>query len=457
MASIKLSIQSKSMKASIYLRLSISKGFYIKRKTGLHIDAKYWNSTSGFPKQNNSYNKNLTKELKNLSNTILKDLNHSISNAVEINGDWLEYRIDLFFKRAQIVNGESNLLIDRIQKIIDTAAKRKNGKGEIGLSLSRIKAYKNLKLVVEDFQKVNRVTLKIKDINLSFVNKFIQYMQSLNYGNGNTQKKISDIKTVCLDAQVNGIETSPQLKNVTGKKVKKEFIHFLTESELKRIENTNFNKEALQNAKKWLLLGSMIGQRGADLLNFDESNIITRSGFKLIELKQQKDKKKVCIPFSYQMEVLLENGFPYKISSQKFNKHIKEVCKIAKIDTIIEGYKYDSDTKRKVLGKYKKWELLSSNDLRRSFASNMYGKMPTFLIMSITGHVTEKSFHEYIGKTTLDYEQQTTEYYLKVARNEKKEFKPMNPNLKLLKERTDERRQKMKDFNHMFNPAKIED
>ena len=52
--------------------------------------------------------------------------------------------------------------------------------------------------------------------------------------------------------------------------------------------------------------------------------------------------------FSPKMETLLNDGFPYKISIQKFNQHLKDVCKIAQINTITKGYKYDNKIKRKV-------------------------------------------------------------------------------------------------------------
>lgn len=425
MASIKLSIQSKSDNAQIYLRLSISKGFYLKRKIGLSIKSKDWSSATGLPKQNNPTNKNLTIKLKDLSNTVLKNLNEASAKGDEINGDWLSYRIDLYFNRVQEIGKQSNLLIDCLEKIIETAPTRKNGKGGIGLSQSRINGYNGLKNTLKQYQQTKKTRLKVKDIDLKFVNDFTEFMQNLNYSNGNTQKKISDIKTVCLDAQVNGIETSPQLIKVTGIKPKNDYIIYLTEKELKQIEETEFKREALINAKKWLLLGSMVGQRGNDLLNLNETNITFRGSLKLIELVQEKGNKNVVIPFSPQMEMLLKSEFPYKISIQKFNKHIKDICKIAEVNTITKGYKFDKKTKRKVLGNYEKWEMVASHDLRRTFASNTYGKMPTPLIMSITGHSTEKTFLNYIGKTSIDHAQQIAEYYVKQTQKSNKEFAPV--------------------------------
>ena len=169
----------------------------------------------------------------------------------------------------------------------------------------------------------------------------------------------------------------------------------------------------------------MIGQRGNDLLKLTEENITSRSGMKLIELTQQKGNKNVIIPFSPQMEELLKGGFPYNISIQKFNQYMKEVCKVAGVNAITEGYKYDNKIKRQVLGKYPKWQIISSHDLRRTFATNKYGDWNTPLIMSVTGHSTEKTFLNYIGKTEIDYAQQIAELYIEEMNKSKGEFNPV--------------------------------
>lgn len=57
---------------------------------------------------------------------------------------------------------------------------------------------------------------------------------------------------------------------------------------------------------------------------------------------------------------------------------------------------------RKAKGEFEKHELVSTHICRRSFATNHYGKLPTPVIMAITGHTTEKMFLNYIGKTAKD-------------------------------------------------------
>jgi integrase len=91
--------------------------------------------------------------------------------------------------------------------------------------------------------------------------------------------------------------------------------------------------------------------------------------------------------------------FPPKISSQKYNDYLKEIGKLAGLDDVVEGDKIDPNTKRKVRGRFKKFELLTSHIGRRSFATNYYGKIPTSDLMVLTGHKSEGMLLKYIRKS----------------------------------------------------------
>ena len=108
------------------------------------------------------------------------------------------------------------------------------------------------------------------------------------------------------------------------------------------------------------------------------------------------------------------NGeFPHRISGQRYNEYIKEVCKIALINQLVNGSKSKTENgvTRKESGTFEKWELVTSHIGRRSFATNNYGRIPTSLLINVTGHTTEAMFLEYIGKTETEKAIQLAEYF----------------------------------------------
>ncbi len=426
MATVRYQLLSDSENAPIYLRLSVRRGLTPRAKTGLYISPKNWSTTSNFPKTTSATNKKLKSDLQKLETYILDEINNTGSKGNVINTDWLKHRINLHFGYVT-ENKQSDLLIDAIQSIIGEAPTRKNAKGGIGLSKSRINAYISLRNIITEYQ--NHDTLKVKDIDVKFAKDFLKYLLNVRrYQKSYALKKIADLKTVCNDASFYGIETSRQLKKIDSTKTKNENILYLNPSELQAIEDIVLMSDALKNARKWLLLGCNIGQRGGDLLILDESNFVIRNGLEVIELKQQKTDKNVTIPVLAKTKEIIQNGLPYKISVQKFNKYIKEICKIAEIHEPIEGGKITvlekgrgNKEKRKISGTYLKWELMSSHVCRRSFCTNLYGILPTPLIMSVSAHSSEKMLLNYIGKDSLDFAQQIADFYTLQALKEKKE------------------------------------
>ena len=129
----------------------------------------------------------------------------------------------------------------------------------------------------------------------------------------------------------------------------------------------------------------------------------------------------MTIPIHAKVQKLLDKNkgeFPNRISDQRYNDYIKEVCKIAGIDEEIQGKKQlniskENETKkiRRVEGVYPKYELVTSHIGRRSFATNYYGDIPTSYLIYVTGHSSEVLFLNYIGKSNKDMALELTKYF----------------------------------------------
>ena len=129
-----------------------------------------------------------------------------------------------------------------------------------------------------------------------------------------------------------------------------------------------------------------IGQRVSDLLKLSPDNLRKAPTGLYIDILQQKTKKAVTVGVADPIVIeILENEFPRKVSQVVFNKQIKALCRMAGIEELVSGFKNNPKTRRKEIVNAPKYEFVTSHIMRRSFASNYYGKIETPLLMNITG------------------------------------------------------------------------
>jgi integrase len=136
----------------------------------------------------------------------------------------------------------------------------------------------------------------------------------------------------------------------------------------------------------------------SDLLVLSPINLSKAPTGLYIDIVQQKTKKAVTVGLVDTLVIdILENEFPNKVSQVLFNKQIKALCKMSRIDGLVSGFKINPKTRRKEIVNAPKYEFVPSHVMRRSFASNYLGKIETPLLMNITGHSKESTFLTYIG------------------------------------------------------------
>lgn len=403
MATIKFFIQSKSNPSGIYVRLREGRGIDAKAKTNFAINPNDWSFAKGQPKSLNDANlKNLSNDLRNLTNEILNQFNRTVDRNI-INSQWLKNLLNPL--------NQPDTIPDKLVAYFDYYALHK-GSNIMPSTYKKVNVNKRL---VERFQKASKKEYLIKEVNADFKLKFEEYCKLQKYAQNTIARAIKFIKTICFHAQQNGIETHFQLNSITAKTEKVEKI-FLTPEELERIQVKELEFDYLSNARDWLIISCETGQRISDFMRFNKDMIRYQGTVPLIEFTQVKTNKIMAIPLSKKVLSILEKRageFPRKISDQRYNDYIKEVCEICEINELTKGSKlktYNHIT-RKESGTYEKWRLVTSHIGRRSFATNNYGRIPTSLLINVTGHSTEKMFLEYIGKTVTEKAIQLAEYF----------------------------------------------
>lgn len=399
MATINFFVQSKTNPSGIYVRLREGVSIDAKAKTKFAINPIDW-SKKGQPKnlKDESF-KALNSDLLKLKSSILSHYNKCV-DIEPINSAWLKN----FLNPKVKINVAPSTLLDYFDYYISQ---------EISLKKASKTKLKTIKSHVNGFQKEMNTVFFIKSVDEGFKVEFLKYCIKNGYAQNTISKYFHLIKTMCYHAESKGIDVSPQLKKLSIKKVKTDKI-YLDSKELKLIENAVFNEKALENARDWLIISCETGQRVSDFLRFTKEMIRYQNKKPLIEFTQQKTNKIMTVPLSKKVMSLLKKrkgDFPYKISDQRYNEHIKKVCENAGLTTLTQGSVIDKKTNRKKTGIFPKWMLVSSHIGRRSFATNYYGIIPTPLLMGATGHATEQQFLEYIGKSDSQKAMQLADYF----------------------------------------------
>jgi integrase len=392
MASISFLLQSTSNPAPIYIRIIDGRLVDFKTKTNFIINPKDWNKTRKRPKNLQNANlKNLNVELENLKVKVINFYNQRKNEDIDL--DWLK----------KIINPNQSSIPKKLVDYFDFYLDER--KQELNL-----RTVKKIKVVQNKLKKM-KSTVSIKDVGVRFRNDFTKWNLENGYAENTILANLKEIKAMCFHARKRGLEISNELDEIKVTQKKAQSI-YLTFQEIDKICETDYKESHLNDARDWLLISCYTGQRVSDFMRFDKKMIRKQGGRSLIEFTQTKTGKIMTIPLHDKILEILEKregNFPRKQFDQKYNYNLKIIGKKAGLNQIVWGG--INVNNRKVFGNYKKYELLTSHIGRRSFATNYYGTIPTPLLMSATGHGSEKTFLIYVGKSSADNAMRLADFF----------------------------------------------
>lgn len=425
MASVNFRVRGKSQMNSIYIRFKINEKEDFEISTGIRVPSKKWSTAKQQVLLTGKIDYQATNEkLKELSAFVAKEYHLSTLDEMIINSQWLKEKVNFILNRQtnNKQNDSSKYLRNFVELYIEESRSRKTKKNT-EVKVRTIQHYQTTLNKIIAFEEFKNKKLILLDIDLKFHLDFVNYLEKTHCLNPNTVGGyIDDIKLFCTNADRRGysIKKDYLLQEFYSPFNKTNDIYFDEETVTKIFEHKT-EKDYLDNAKDWFVIGLRTGFRISDFLQLKPENIC--NGF--IEKNTIKTETPVIIPIHPEVQIILNkrNGdFPRKISDQKFNNYIKEICEEMGMHEKVDGAKLvpikvkDNNVEtlihRKVAGKYKKYELVSSHICRRSFATNLYGKIDTLTIMKITGHSTEKQFLGYIKTTPKQYAERLKEFWM---------------------------------------------
>ena len=417
MASVNFLYRSLKDHSCLNLRLLYrfnDKDYVIASKTNLEVSKDYWkNKHKVKVKDISLINKQveINTEINKITNHLLKSFNQSGASDL-LNKQWLDKQLDSYYNKSKQTKTIPKDLVRFIEYYVEQRSRE--------VKPASIKKFNVVKHKLQRLEKHIGRSIFISEINEDFKKLFVSYCRSENYSQNTMQRELSIIKMFCKYAKYKGLRVHVEYEGLILNKEKTETI-YLSFEEIDKIEAAKIDKPYLINTRDWLIISCFTGQRISDFMRFNKEMIRVEDSKTLLEFDQQKTGKTMTIPLHSKVMLILEkyNGdFPKRISDQKYNDYLKEVCKIAKLHQKVKGKKQMNISKdplerkvRRVEGMYPKYELVTSHIGRRSFATNHYGKIPTSYLIYVTGHSSEEMFLNYIGKSNKDMALELTKYF----------------------------------------------
>lgn len=428
MATINYRINEKAVKdpAMIYVRFKEAKTD-LEVPTSIVVFKRHWSKAKQTVKphhDSDEYRDIVNKQLRNLKPLIVKKYGVDNHSGKTIDTKWLKDVILEFHNKPTSDSTDKEIFITDFGDFYSEKSKNRiNPRTGKKLDIRTFQDYNNSVNKLKEYEKHTGHKIRLDGINLVFHRLFTDYLRDVEkLGENTIGGAISNIKAFLKSAESYGYKVNQDYKNreFVAPSAKTVDIYF-NEAEILKIKKHQFEPNGyLDNARDWLIIGLWTGLRISDFLQLKKEDYV--NGF--IQNNNFKTGIPVIIPIHPNVQEVLDkrNGnLPREISDQNFNDYIKTVAEKVGFTEKVEGSKmvkiidgYNNEVSRKVRGKYLKYELVTSHICRRSFATNLYGKIDTLTIMKITGHTTEKQFLDYVKISPKEYAIRLKELWSKV-------------------------------------------
>lgn len=173
---------------------------------------------------------------------------------------------------------------------------------------------------------------------------------------------------------------------------------YLTAEELQAVKDLELSGH-LEKARDLFLLGCYTAMRFSDYSRI-KKDWIKNGNIVFIE---EKTGNRNSIPLSASAKAIIDKyGGAPKLSQQKLNEYIKQVCLQAAIADRVEVTFTKGGREYKEVRQ--KWELVSTHTSRRTGATLLIkAGAPVAWVMRVTGHKSEKTFMRYIRLSAEEY------------------------------------------------------
>lgn len=371
---------SKDGKCPIYCRITY-KGLRKQFSTGEKVLPGQWNS-----KKQTITNTNQQTEQVNSKLILIKQKINSAFLKLKLNSEKdfdTEDILDIFFdrrtRREETTLGAFKIYLARIKDLVGKEIKP-------GTYKKFVYSFKFTQDYI--YFKYNKKDIRLKELNLQFVNDFDHYLRTKrNLGRSTINKVIQRFRKPIRNAIAEGLLERDPFVLYKSKTVKKPVV-FLSEEELHELIEYSFSQSRLNFVKDLFVFSCYTGLAYNELMTLEKQHISKGfDGNLWINMTREKTIRLLSIPILPKAEEMIDKYISHKnrifpsISNQKYNSYLKEIADIVGIN-----------------------KRMTTHMARRTFASTvlLYNNVPMEIVSELLGHssikITQDSYAMVVQK-----------------------------------------------------------
>ncbi|GAB2955036.1 site-specific integrase [Hymenobacter coalescens] len=361
--------------------------------TGVKVHQKYWDNATKKVKANGAAD---VKKTNDDLTAVLNNLNETVKHLYRVNGnvmptvEQLNAHYNAASETLAAVAAErplTEVLKDFIDSKTDWAEATRKGFNTLGNN-------------IQAFQEATKTKWFLSTLTNDMITAWQHWLlKQYDYNNATLGKRVRLLRQLLLDQQppnVNLSKVTPLYSQMLLPPV------VLNQQEIEALRTLNLHfSPKLERVRDLMIAQIFTGLRFSDLTRLQKHHI--QKDYVVISM--QKTQQTVRIPVFPAFSAIVskytnsENGqleMP-KLSNQKFNEYIKELCQhipALRKEIHIEFKKRKTTHNKKIA----KWELITSHSSRRSFCSLCLDLGYSVKeVMQWSGHRTMAAFSRYIG------------------------------------------------------------
>ncbi len=344
--------------------------------TGLFVNPDYWDSKKQQLRETSEQ-----YEIVNMQLSLIKNKINKAFLMLQIKEERFHV-MDIY----KIYNGETlekDMGIIEVYDLHNERIKRLIGKEIVMVTYQKyLESEKHLKGFIRHQFKTSDKPLR--ELKMSFINEYDYYLKTdKNFQQSTLNKAIQRFRKVIKFAIGNDYLDKDPFLLYKAKTVKKEIV-FLTNEELKKLEQQTFEIKRIQDIKDCFIFCCYTGLAFKEMSNLKKEHLVKgHDGMDWIKIKRQKTNKTVSIPLLPKAQQIIDkyrSDSEYvlpRTSNARFNGYLKEIADVTGI------------TKN-----------LTHHMARRTFASTvlLYNSVPMEIVSELLGHTKLSTTQQSYGK-----------------------------------------------------------